>query len=125
MDTNTTILILIFIFAVIVLSIPLKCMFNNKEGFGTYNGYYKQYSENCYGLDSYACDKCYNCGSCGAIDGSQKCVPGDSNGAYFADCAYWRFSDPSLYYPQTHRFPMIYSKSMYPYSKTYPMKSIN
>ena len=124
MDTKYK--ILIFVIAVIVLSIPLKCMLDNREGFGTYNGYYKQYSENCSGLDRYACDRAYNCGVATELNGYSYCTAGSSRGPYFAEPAYWTYKGASdIYFPQTHRFPMIYTNSLYPYSKIYSMKSIN
>lgn len=124
MDTNTIIYVSIFIIAIVILSFPLKCILNNREGFGTYNSYNKKFCSRCSGLDSYACANCYTCGLATDANGVSVCTDGDSTGPFYADTSYWTYSDPSIYFPQTHRFPMIYSKSMYPYSKTYPMKAL-
>lgn len=118
MSNNEKILFIVLIVAVLVLSVPFSCLL--KEHFGTYSSKYKQYCSSCDGLDSYACDKCYNCGRSAEKNGYTKCVPGDSRGPYYDNNTYyWTYNDPTYYYPQTHRFPEILTRSLYPYKKLY------
>lgn len=120
MERYAIILFWILIVAVILLSTPTKCLRDGakKEGFYTYNGYYKNYCSSCGHKTRFSCAKCVNCGYAINESGVGFCTPGDASGPYFTrDAAYWEYNSPYIYYPSSHLYPIIKSRSMYPYNK--------
>ncbi len=98
--------------AIIAAVLLYKFLNSSKEGFYTYNSYFKQYCPSCNWRTRYSCSKCTNCGYCITANGVGSCEPGSSAGPYFRkDCAYWQYSDPSMYYPPSHYYPMIKTKT--------------
>ena len=115
MDRYIVILFWILIIAVILLSTPTKCMNEKKEGFYTYNSYFKGYCSDCGSKTRYACSKCNNCGYSINASGVGHCVPGDASGSYFADdTMYWIYNDPNFYYPSSDLYPVVKTRSQYP-----------
>ena len=113
MQRYVLILVWMLILVVILLSTPTKCV--TKEGFFTHYGYYKNYCPSCGWRSRYSCSKCTNCGYCVTASGKGECVPGDSSGPYFrSDCAYWEYNDPYLYYPNSHLYPVVQTRGIYP-----------
>jgi hypothetical protein len=117
MDRYIVILFWVLVCAVIMLSTPTKCMDEKKkEGFYTYSNYFKNYCPSCSHRTRFSCNKCVNCGVCTTATGQSECVPGQGSGPNFReDCAYWEFGDPYFYYPNSHMYPIIREKSIYPY----------
>lgn len=120
MDRNLVVILVIILSCFIMLA-PIRCgASKNKlqEGFYSYNNYFKQYCPSCRWRSRYSCGKCTNCGLCGFNDGSTQCVPGDSSGPYGREnCDFWEYGDPYMYYPNSNLFPIIKTKSMFPYKK--------
>lgn len=120
MDRYVVILFWILIVAVILLSTPTKCVMDDKkkEGFYTYNSYFKNYCGSCSGKTSYACAKCTNCGTCQTASGVSECVSGDSSGPYFRDdCVFYTYNNPYYYYPYSDSYPVIKTRSIYPFAQ--------
>ena len=117
MDRYIVILFWVLVCAVIMLSVPTKCMDDKKkEGFYTYNGYFKNYCGSCGFRSRYSCNKCTNCGWAMNKNGVGQCLPGDNSGPFFAnDVTYWEYSNPYFYYPYSHLYPVIREKSVMPY----------
>lgn len=114
MERYIVILIWILIISVISLSIPTKCV-SKKEPFYTYFGYYKNYCGSCGHRSRTSCSKCTNCGWGMDSNGAGKCMPGDQAGPWFNDnVMYWNFSDPYAYYPGSHLYPVVKTRSIYP-----------
>jgi hypothetical protein len=121
---RSCIVFIIFV-AIILLSASYKWVLGDREGFGTYNSNFKRYCDNCSERsNSYDCGDCINCGICTSSTGVNTCKNGDSRGPFDTNnCAFWNYSDVDVYYPETHRFPEVPSGSLYPYSKTFQMRS--
>lgn len=99
---------------------------NNKEGFYTNFGYYKKYCPTCGWRSRNTCSKCTNCGYCINEKGVGQCVPGNSEGPFFSsNCVYWDYGDPYNYYPNSHLYPVIKSKDIYPYKRYHMRKPWN
>lgn len=116
-DKNTVILFWVIILAILLLSTPTKCPNKDlKEGFYTNYGYYKRYCPSCGWRSRYSCSKCTNCGYAINASGVGQCVPGDSQGPYFMqDALYWEYSSPYTNYPYSHIYPVVKTRSSYPY----------
>lgn len=120
---RSCIVFIIFV-AIILLSASYKWVVGGREGFGTYNSNFKRYCENCSDRNIYECGDCLNCGICSSLTGQKRCVPADSRGPFYDNkCAFFDFETPDIYFPQTHRFPEVQTGSLYPYSKTFQMRS--
>ena len=122
MERYVVVLFWILVLAVILLSTPTKCLGRSgdgkKEGFYTYNGYYKNYCSSCGHKTRFSCAKCVNCGYAINESGVGFCTPGDASGPYFTqDATYWEYGSPYMYYPQSHLFPVIKTRSAFPYNK--------
>lgn len=119
MNTYILVLGLILVLAVISLSLPTKCNSGDDvEGFYTYFGYYKNYCNSCGDRSRFSCSKCSNCTLCVTPSGREECVAGGPDGAYFRnDCQYVSYSDPYMYYPNSHLYPVIQTRSLYPYNR--------
>jgi hypothetical protein len=110
---NATFMIWFIVLIVLLLSTPTKC--NQKEGFYTNSGYFKKYCPTCRGLSRYQSGQCSNCGYCISANGYGRSVPGDSVGPYYdSDCLYYDYGDPFYYYPYSHSYPIIKTKTIYP-----------
>lgn len=106
--------ITITVIVITIIIIILLCR-KKMEGFNSYLNYYKKYCGSCGKRTRYSCGKCYNCGYCITPSGYGECTPGDSSGPYFRrDCMYWEYGDPYYYYPYSHVYPVIKTKSIYP-----------
>lgn len=120
--------IAVMIILCIIVLFPLGCQIKQdnkvdpemREGFYSYNNYFKEYCPSCRYRDRYSCGKCTNCGLCGFNNGTSECVPGNSDGPYYReDCDFWTYGDPYLYYPNTNLFPIVRTKSMVPFTRPY------
>ena len=119
---NVSFLLWFVIIVVMLIFTPSECRTlaedQKKEGFYTYPGYYKKYCSDCHHRSLYACGKCTNCGNCQDVNGYSECVPGDSSGPYFReDCVRWNYGSNQYYAPYSHAFPMIQTKSIFPYNR--------
>jgi len=124
---NATVVVAIVIIAILLLSAACtgsgpgsgaaEGQEAGTEGFYNYYGYYKKYCPSCGWRSRYSCAKCTNCGLKINASGQSECVPGDSSGPYFdnGDTVYWEYGDPYYYYPYSHVFPVVKTKSVYPY----------
>ena len=117
MDSIALILFWIFVLAIVMLSIPMSCNKKTTEGFDMYPYYSRRYCPSCEFRGRGSCSMCLNCGYCIKADGTGRCLPGDSNGPYFAeDCAYWTYGqDNEFYYPYSNIYPVVKIKSMFPH----------
>jgi hypothetical protein len=120
MDSYVIILIWVMIVAVILLSTPMKCVMGDgvKEGFFTYNSYFKNYCSSCGFRTAYSCSKCSNCGLSTNAAGVSQCVPGDSSGPFFnTDTMFYTYNSPYFYYPYSDLYPVIKTRSLVPYDR--------
>ena len=82
---------LVIIIGVIVLSITLIILLDNKYEF--YSSDYPLYCPNCGDLDKQKCDGCINCGYCITPNGQGECVEGDEQGPLFRqDCIAYQYT---------------------------------
>ena len=116
---NILILIAILVIAGISLSLPTKCnLGGDVEGFYNYNGYYKNYCSSCGSRSRFSCSNCTNCGICITPSGRSECISGGPDGPYFRkDCSFWQYGDNYMYYPYSHLYPVIKTRSIYPYNR--------
>ncbi len=119
---NATVMVIVAIIALVLIAASCKgssTSAEGTEGFYNYYGYYKKYCPSCGWRSRYSCAKCTNCGLKINASGQSECVPGDSSGPYFdnGDTVYWEYGDPYYYYPYSHVFPVVKTKSVYPYYK--------
>jgi hypothetical protein len=123
MDRYVVILFWVLIVAVILLSTPTKCMMGGgdgvKEGFYSYNSYFKNYCSDCGFRTRYSCAKCTNCGYSIDAGGVGQCLPGDSSGPFFdtGNTMFYQFDSPYFYYPYSDLYPVIKSRSIYPFDR--------
>lgn len=114
MNKYVVILFWVVFVCIILLSIPTMC--GQHENFINYYGHFKSYCPSCGWRSRNSCSKCTNCGYCITASGYGECVPGDSSGPYFrSDCLYYEYGSPYEYYPYSHLFPVVKTRSVYPY----------
>jgi len=117
-----------FIIIITILIILFtKYMMGDKEDF-----VYRvnpQACRNCGDLGSYGCSRCTNCGYCLSESGKWNCVPGDENGAYFADdCIAYQHNgagydllsvNPHIYRTKNWEDRYFHDIRGFPYDKTH------
>lgn len=110
---NSYLLVLLWIFIIVVIIVVVTG--KKWEGFETNYGYYKRYCGSCGWRSRFSCGKCSNCGYCIRANGLGECVPGDSNGPYFAtDCMFWEYGDPYAYASVSNIYPIVQVRNIYP-----------
>lgn len=119
MEKYLVVLFWILVLAVVLSSIPTKCVLGGgSEGFHNFFGYNKVYCGSCGFRSKEASSKCINCGWCVNSDGVGESVPGNASGPlYRTDCAYWDYGNPYNYYQGGIAYPVTLVKDMYPYNR--------
>lgn len=119
MKKHFVIILWIAIIAIFIFATSSGCGSDKvKEGFYNYYGYYKRYCPSAGWRSRSSCAKCTNAGWCVNASGYGQCVPGDSSGPYFtSDCVYWEYGDPYYYAPMSHIYPIVSTRSIYPYHR--------
>lgn len=124
MERYIIVLFWILILAVILLSVPSKCMRGRAEGmrgvepFVDYYGYYKKFCPSCGWRSRNSCSKCTNCIFGVTKDGYGRCLAGDSSGPYFAnDLLYYEYGDDQTFYPGSNVYPIVKHRNIYPYNR--------
>lgn len=119
MEKYIVVLFWILVLAIILLSVPTKCVSGNKkEGFHGFFTYHKQYCPSCGWRSKESCSRCTNCGICTTANGFAECSPGDASGPYYrTDCVYWNYGNPYNYYQNALAYPITLTKDMYPYNR--------
>lgn len=116
MEKYIVVLFWILVLAVILMSVPTKCI-SKSEGFHNFFNYNKRYCPSCGTKSSASCGDCQNCGVCTTNTGYSECVAGNYNGPTFRrDCAYWEYGIPYNYFPDNRSYPTIITSHKYPYN---------
>ncbi len=119
MEKYIVVLFWVLVLAIILLSVPTKCVSGNKkEGFHGFFNYHKNYCPSCGWRSNESCSRCIGCGWCVTSDGYGQCSPGDASGPYYRnDCVYWNYGNPYNYYQGGIAYPVVLTHDMYPYNK--------